>query len=30
LKYEVGWLFDATQASPTGTLRWRLELEIPF
>ena len=30
LKYEIGWLFGATQASPQGTLRWRLELEIPF
>jgi hypothetical protein len=30
LKYEIGWLFGATQASPNGTLRWRLELEIPF
>jgi hypothetical protein len=30
LKYELGWLFGATEASPNGTLRWRLELEIPF
>jgi hypothetical protein len=30
LKYEIGWLFGATQASPNGTLRWRLEMEIPF
>jgi hypothetical protein len=30
IKYELGWLFGATQASPQGTLRWRLELEIPF
>jgi hypothetical protein len=30
IKYEVGWLFGLTSASPTGTLRWRLELEIPF
>ncbi len=30
LKYELGWLFGATQASPTGTLRWRVEVEIPF
>jgi hypothetical protein len=30
IKYELGWLFGATQASPNGTLRWRLELEIPF
>lgn len=30
LRYEVGWLFGATQASANGTLRWRLEVEIPF
>lgn len=30
IKYEVGWLFGATQTTPSGTLRWRLELEIPF
>ncbi len=30
LKYELGWLFGATGASPQGTLRWRMELEIPF
>lgn len=30
LKYEIGWLFGATQATPQGTLRWRLEVEIPF
>jgi hypothetical protein len=30
LKYEIGWLFGATEASPNGTLRWRLEMEIPF
>lgn len=30
LKYEIGWLLGATQANPTGTLRWRVELEIPF
>jgi hypothetical protein len=30
LKYELGWLVGATQASPEGTLRWRLEVEIPF
>lgn len=30
LKYELGWLFGATEASARGTLRWRLELEIPF
>lgn len=30
LKYELGWLFGATPTSPNGTLRWRLDLEIPF
>jgi hypothetical protein len=30
LKYEVGWLFGATQATATGTLRWRVEMEVPF
>ncbi len=30
LKYEVGWLFGATPATARGTLRWRLEMEIPF
>jgi hypothetical protein len=30
LKYEIGWLFGATPATARGTLRWRLELEIPF
>jgi hypothetical protein len=30
LKYEMDWLFGATQSSPAGTLRWHLELEIPF
>ncbi len=30
LNYEVGWLFGATQATAAGTLRWRLELEVPF
>jgi len=30
LKYEVGWLFGVTPASPRGALRWRLEVEIPF
>jgi len=30
LKYEIGWLFGTTPASPRGALRWRLELEIPF
>jgi hypothetical protein len=30
LKYEVGWLFGATRATADGTLRWRVELEVPF
>lgn len=30
LRYEIGWLFGATPASASGTLRWRLEFEIPF
>jgi hypothetical protein len=30
VKYEIGWLFGATEATAQGTLRWRLELEIPF
>ncbi len=30
IKYEAGWLFGATPATAHGTLRWRLELEIPF
>ncbi len=30
LKYEVGWLFGATPATARGTLRWRMEVEIPF
>jgi hypothetical protein len=30
LKYELGWLFGATTATAAGTLRWRVELEIPF
>ncbi|MEA3174724.1 MAG: hypothetical protein QOF42_2135 [Gammaproteobacteria bacterium] len=30
IKYELGWLFGATDATPQGTLRWRLEMEIPF
>jgi hypothetical protein len=29
-KYEVGYLFGATGATPAGTFRWRLELEIPL
>jgi hypothetical protein len=30
LKYEVGYLFGVTEATPRGTVRWRLEFEIPF
>jgi hypothetical protein len=30
LKYELGWLFGATQATAAGALRWRAEVEIPF
>ncbi len=30
LKYEIGWLFGTTSASPQGALRWRMEVEIPF
>lgn len=30
LRYEAGYLFGATNASPSGTIRWKLEMEIPF
>jgi hypothetical protein len=30
IKYEMGWLFGTTAASPGGTLRWRLEFAVPF
>ena len=30
LKYEIGWLFGTTPVTARGTLRRRLELEIPF
>jgi hypothetical protein len=30
VKYEIGWLFGASPSTARGTLRWRLELEIPF
>jgi len=30
LKYEAGYLFGLTQATARGTVRWRLEYEIPF
>jgi hypothetical protein len=29
-KYELGWLFGATRATPQGTLRWKLEWEAHF
>jgi len=29
-KYEAGYLFGATNASPSGTLRWKAEIEVPF
>lgn len=30
VKYELGWLFGATPVTQQGTLRWRLEVELPF
>jgi len=30
IKYEVGYLFGLTRATENGTVRWRLEYEIPF
>jgi hypothetical protein len=30
VKYELGWLFGLTPTTPAGTLKWRLEVEIPF
>jgi len=30
LKYELGWLFGATDSTAHGVLRWRLEMEVPF
>jgi high-affinity iron transporter len=30
LKYEVGYLFGLTDATPRGTARFRLEWEVPF
>jgi hypothetical protein len=30
LKYEVGYMFGMTQASPRGAVRWKLEYEIAF
>lgn len=30
LRYEAGYLFGASAASPSGTIRWKMELEIPL
>jgi hypothetical protein len=30
LKYEIGYVFGLTDATPRGTVRWLLEYEIPF
>jgi high-affinity iron transporter len=30
LKYEVGYLFGLTTATPTGAVRWKLEYELEF
>jgi hypothetical protein len=30
VKYEVGYMFGMTQASPRGAIRWKLEYEISF
>jgi hypothetical protein len=30
VKYEVGYLFGLTSATPSGTLRWKAELEVPI
>jgi hypothetical protein len=30
LKYEVGYMFGLTPATPRGAIRWRLEYEIAF
>lgn len=29
-KYEAGYLFGMTQASASGTVRWKMEMEVPF
>jgi hypothetical protein len=29
-KYEAGYLFGATRATADGTVRWKLELEVPL
>jgi len=30
LRYEAGYLFGATEASPSGTVRWKVDMEIPL
>ncbi len=30
LKYEVGYMFGMTPATPRGAIRWKLEYEIAF
>jgi hypothetical protein len=30
LKYEAGYLFGMTDASPSGTFRWKAEIEMPI
>lgn len=30
LRYEAGYLFGVTDNSPSGTIRWKLEMEIPL
>jgi hypothetical protein len=30
VKYEVGYLFGATEQSPRGAVRWRFEYELSF
>ncbi len=30
IKYELGWLFGATTATPHNVLKWQLEVEFPF
>jgi hypothetical protein len=30
LKYQIGYQFGLTRATERGTVRWRVEYEIPF
>ena len=30
IKYELGYLFGVTPATPRGAIRWNFEYEIPF